>query len=561
MPTIPSIKTSVENKDVLVMDEHAKQGTFKRDARGRLMSYAGGFSVVFPYQIENGEKWAFRCWHADVNNTQKRYETIAHAITDAYLDFLCDFEYVEKGINVEGKIFPTTRMRWVDGISLKDYICKHRDSKEKLRRLADNFLQMTRALHEKSLAHGDLQHGNILVSDDDKLHLVDYDSFYCPKLKGEMDTVTGLPDYQHPSRATNKTVSEKLDYFSELVIYLSILALANDATLIDKYQVEGSERLLFAKEDFENLHASQIYHDISSLGDECKELLGILDEYLSHKDINELRPFTDYLLSNKVSFSTTALKVKRNIQQVTVKWDVPFKAKVKLKQAGEVIPKEFKVRGQYSTTLNDISDFCLIVETKDGQLIEKKIRIEVFDESVIDFSADKKYVYPKIPIYLSWDVKHAKQVWLGGEEVSHSGFKTVTQNEATTYILRVKDEFGTKEESVYVGMLPIPRIDPLLVPTPNIEKTVNVSVAPMNINIPNLIPQINIMGVDISVPHVPDMKEFGVDVCIPYVSDMKELGIGEILKELPIMKTCFSVWHEMKSLFSYYFKKRKQDGR
>ena len=68
MPTIPSIRTSVENQRVLVLDEHAKNGVFRRDARGRLIAYTGGFSVVFPYETANGEKWAFRCWHVDANN-------------------------------------------------------------------------------------------------------------------------------------------------------------------------------------------------------------------------------------------------------------------------------------------------------------------------------------------------------------------------------------------------------------------------------------------------------------------------------------------------------------
>ena len=253
MPTIPSIRTSVENKEVLVLDEHAKNGVFKRDARGRLIAYAGGFSVVFPYEDTQGGKWAFRCWHSDVNNSQKRYELIAEAIQNAHLDFLCGFEYVEKGINVEGSIYPTTRMRWIDGVTIKDYICQNKNSKDLLISLADNFLKMTSELHKLSLAHGDLQHGNILVDKNHHLFLVDYDSFYCPQLKGEEDTVTGLPDYQHPARMKNKVVSEKLDYFSELVIYLSILAIAEDPSLIEKYRVEDADRLLFVKEDYEDI--------------------------------------------------------------------------------------------------------------------------------------------------------------------------------------------------------------------------------------------------------------------------------------------------------------------
>ena len=96
MPTIPSIRTSVENKDLLVLDNHAKNGIFERDARGRLIAYAGGFSIVFPYTTANGEKWAFRCWHSDIKNSKKRYETISDAIKKAKLSFLCEFQYIDK---------------------------------------------------------------------------------------------------------------------------------------------------------------------------------------------------------------------------------------------------------------------------------------------------------------------------------------------------------------------------------------------------------------------------------------------------------------------------------
>ena len=70
MPTIPSIRTSIENQSVLIRDPHAKNGQFLRDARGRLRSYSGGFTVVYPY-TSNGEKWAFRCWHAELGNVRK----------------------------------------------------------------------------------------------------------------------------------------------------------------------------------------------------------------------------------------------------------------------------------------------------------------------------------------------------------------------------------------------------------------------------------------------------------------------------------------------------------
>ena len=224
MPTIPEIRTSIENHSVLIRDPHAKNGQFLRDARGRLVAYSGGFTVVYPY-ILKGEKWAFRCWHAEMRNVKKRFDIISNVIQQSKLSYLLDFIYVNEGVVVEGIIYPTTRMRWVDGINIKDYICKHKNSRSKLLALAEKFLTLTNDMHRHKFAHGDLQHGNIIVNDKGELFLVDYDSFYCPTLKGAPDIITGLKDYQHPSRKNNKTVSEKLDYFSELVIYLSIIVL------------------------------------------------------------------------------------------------------------------------------------------------------------------------------------------------------------------------------------------------------------------------------------------------------------------------------------------------
>ena len=261
MPTIPSIRTSIENQSVLIRDPHAKNGQFLRDAKGRLRSYSGGFTVVYPY-TSNGEKWAFRCWHAELGNVRKRFDVISKAIQRAKSPYLCDFVYTDEGIVVDGKIYPTTRMRWVEGVTIKDYICKHKNSKSKLLALADNFLALTTDMHRNKFAHGDLQHGNIIVNDNGELFLVDYDSFYCPSLKGEPEIITGLKDYQHPARRNNLIVSEKLDYFSELIIYLSILAIAHNPALVDKYQVKDSERTLFSADDFSNIKYSDIYKDI-----------------------------------------------------------------------------------------------------------------------------------------------------------------------------------------------------------------------------------------------------------------------------------------------------------
>lgn len=512
MPTIPSIRTSVENQNVLVLDEHAKNGVFRRDARGRLVAYAGGFSVVFPYETANGEKWAFRCWHVDVNNSKRRYEIISDAIQQAQLDFLCGFEYTENGINVDGRIYPTTRMRWIDGITIKDYICQNRDSKQLLKELADKFLAMTRSMHSLSLSHGDLQHGNILVDKDYRLYLVDYDSFYCPELQGEADNVTGLPDYQHPARINNKSVSEKLDYFSELIIYLSILAIAENPALIDKYKVADADRLLFAKEDFADIKNAPIYKDIYSLGNHFHDMLAVLEEYLGHRNIDDLVPFESCLLHQKVSFTASTTKALRNTQSIVLVWDVPFDAEIILHKGRDTDIQQCENQGKFVTNLSESTTFGLSINTFDGKVMKKEIAIAVFDECEIEFTADKYYVFPTIPVKLSWKVKNAKKVWLDGVEIQPYGARIIEPKEATTFVLSAEDEFGKKEKRIEIGMLPIPQVKSLLVPTPNIVNNLSLSIKQPRYNANVSFPNITIGMVRTEIPKVPSLKDIGLNV-------------------------------------------------
>ncbi len=512
MLTIPNINTSIENKNIFVLDDHARNGTFLRDASGRLIHYSGGFSVVFPYETRTGEKWAFRCWHTDVVNSNKRYQTISDAIKNAKLSFLCEFQYVEQGVIVEGNKYPTTRMKWIDGIGIKDYICQNRNSKSSLNSLAANFLKMVQTLHARSLAHGDLQHGNILVDKEHQLHLVDYDSFYCSKLRGEADVVTGLPDYQHPARANNKSVSEKLDYFSELIIYLSILAIAENPSLIDKYKVESADRLLFAKEDFSNITGSNVYRDIKVLGKEFEELLDVLEIYLNYSSIDELLPFDDFLLDRKISFTTSTTKVVRDTQTVVIEWNVPFEAEVELKVEGKKDVGKCKNQGNISMTLSKDCTYELLVKSSDGRKFKKEITIQVFDECEINFNADKYYVFPSIPVKLSWNVKHAKKVWLDNDEVEAVDSKVIEPDKALSVVLSAEDEFGKKEKQIDIKMLPIPQVKSLLIPTPNIVNNLSINLTQPRFNVDVPFPNIEIDMIKTEVPKVPSLSELGLNV-------------------------------------------------
>ena len=96
---------------------------------------------------------------------------------------------------------------------------------------------MTQDLHRVAIAHGDLQHENILVNQYGKIFLIDYDSMYIPEesFSKAKNTTNGKDGYQHPLRANCVYAGKKLDYFSEVVILTSIIAIAYKPELIKKY--------------------------------------------------------------------------------------------------------------------------------------------------------------------------------------------------------------------------------------------------------------------------------------------------------------------------------------
>lgn len=462
MPTVPDIRTSVENKNTLVLDSHAKSGNFLRDKRGRLIAYTGGFTVVFPYETSGGEKWAYRCWHADLGNLRSHFEILSEEFQKLNIQYFCDFKYVDEGINVGGLLYPTTRMRWVDGDNLKDFLCKHKNDKERLKKLAGNFLEMTQCLHKNNIAHGDLQHGNILIDESDNIFLIDYDSVYVPSLFGQADFITGLKGYQHPSRVNNVNASEKLDYFSELIIYTSILAIAYNPSLADKYKLEDADQLLFTLEDFNDIEASEIYRDLISLKGLFPNLLRILKDYLSKTDINELTPFNQImngLYKEPIirSFEADGIPIVAKDKEITIRWDVENVSELYLNNEQlEVYQRKhvatFDTLGKHSFDLTVVNGL---------QSVSRQLDIEVVDGPIIYLTSgvDKLRKGENEKTELQWVVENAKSAVLideGKEKpIQLKGQVVVSPASTTTYTIRATsiDEKQQLEKTITISVL------------------------------------------------------------------------------------------------------------
>jgi hypothetical protein len=216
---------------------------------------SGNFASVFTAETAGGRKLAVKCFTRDVPDQQSRYREIAAALRDVPAGWKVGFRYVDAGIVVRGRPYPVLVMEWITAKQLIPWIEDRIGDRPALARLADRFAELVAGLEAAGIAHGDLQHGNLLVTPRGELKLIDYDGMYVPALRDRPALELGQPNYQHPRRAAGD-YGPWLDRFSARVIHLSLTALASDPGLWQRLHKPGGEYLLLQKYDLEDLGAS-----------------------------------------------------------------------------------------------------------------------------------------------------------------------------------------------------------------------------------------------------------------------------------------------------------------
>ncbi|MEU5427454.1 AarF/UbiB family protein [Streptomyces olivoreticuli] len=203
-----------------------------------------------------GRRFALKCFTREVGDQETRYREISKKLAKIDAAKLSQpwkmgFDYLPDGILVGAERFPLLKMEWVDGISLSAWLDNHHTDRSAVAGLANRFAGLTADLATAGIAHGDLQHGNLLVSDDGSFRLVDYDGMYVPALRGLPGTENGHRNYQSPRRAADD-FGPAMDRFSAWVIYLSLVALAAEPGLWGQLHEEGGEYLLLSEDDFKS---------------------------------------------------------------------------------------------------------------------------------------------------------------------------------------------------------------------------------------------------------------------------------------------------------------------
>ncbi|MFF7264609.1 hypothetical protein ACFZCL_30630 [Streptomyces sp. NPDC008159] len=255
-PTGANYAEALQHPELCFRDPDLRHGTVQQSPVLGPKAISGNFASVFSVTAPDGERYALKCFTRDTSAIGARYTAISTALRALDTGSLSQpwpvrFEFLEQGVLALGDWFPVVRMAWVQGTDLMSWIDRHRHDSAAVHALADRFLAMVGDLEDHGIAHGDLQHGNILVADDSTLRLVDYDGMYVPALKGEAATENGHRNYQSPQRGA-ADFGPAMDRFSAWLIHLSLLAVATDSSLWTQLHDSQGEYLILSEPDFKD---------------------------------------------------------------------------------------------------------------------------------------------------------------------------------------------------------------------------------------------------------------------------------------------------------------------
>jgi hypothetical protein len=245
-PTPQEYNEAIQNPKLSFRDAELADGEPELTALGLPRPITGNFASVYRMRCARRD-WAVRCFWREYADMRLRYAAISKHLGEARLPYTVGFDYLDQGIRLGKHWYPVLKMEWVEGELLNAYVERNLSNSRAIADLAERWLVMVSRLEGSGSAHGDLQHGNVLVVSGE-LKLVDYDAMFVPALSGRGSHEIGHQNYQHPRR-TGSDYDAWLDRFSAWVIYISLVALASDSGLW-KLLSAGEEALLFRKDDF-----------------------------------------------------------------------------------------------------------------------------------------------------------------------------------------------------------------------------------------------------------------------------------------------------------------------
>src|SRR5262249_48530076 len=254
-PQITEYQEAVQHPLQAFVDPELKQGTVAENNLGLPLVMSGGFALTYAVTTPR-RKCPVRCFHRQVPGVQQKYGAISKVLRGLASGYFVDFDFQQSGISIRQKVFPIVRMDWVEGDTLGVWLDKHFGDPRALEEARAGFVDIARLLAKKGIAHGDIQNGNVMVTNGD-VRLIDYDGMFVPGMRSGNGSETGHKHFQHPERRA-ADFGPAMDRFSFIRLDLSQKAVIADKTLYPEFR-EGGEPIVFRANDFADPPNSKIF--------------------------------------------------------------------------------------------------------------------------------------------------------------------------------------------------------------------------------------------------------------------------------------------------------------
>lgn len=278
-PSPQDYNDAMQNLSTSLSDPDLNAGEADFNSFGFPKAISGTFASVYRIKGKTDD-WAVRFFLHNRAEQEERYKTIHDHLGKFAFPYTVLFEYQDSGLLINNNQYPILKMDWARGVPLNEYVFANRFRPQVLTDLALELKAMICWLGDHMIAHGDLQHGNILVNNG-KLRLVDYDAMFVPGLAGKQSSELGHRNYQHPARS-EEHFDLWLDNFSAWVIYVSIFCLSKDGSLLNRLGISiDDECLLFRQSDFQDpLHSRTFYELERHYDSSVREMAKLLRSFL-----------------------------------------------------------------------------------------------------------------------------------------------------------------------------------------------------------------------------------------------------------------------------------------
>jgi serine/threonine protein kinase len=269
-PLSQDYNEAVQNPASAFSDPELKRGEVVTNPLGIPLPYSGNFADVYQMRCPDGSRWAVKCFTREVPGLHERYQEISRHLWQAQLPFTVDFTFQEQGIRIGGRWYPLLKMQWIEGLTLNEFVRQYLDKPAMLDALLQIWGRLARRLRDAGIAHGDLQHGNLLLVPSGShalaVKLIDYDGMYVPALAGRKSEEVGHPSYQHPQRVRERIYGPEVDRLPLLLIAAALHCVkVGGRPLWEKY--DNGDNLMFREADLLSPVKSRLFYEILKLGD------------------------------------------------------------------------------------------------------------------------------------------------------------------------------------------------------------------------------------------------------------------------------------------------------